>query len=293
MQWRLLHPADVDTALFCGAPMAKKTIKRDGDERPQPAASALMNSVAEQALIYVANQNARGPAPLDHGYLTRLHKAAIANSGETCLEVAEVMMASGIRAEDIADRYIPHIARQLGEEWCDDDMSFSLVSIGTARLQVLLRDLGREWAAQSAANPLTEDNAALVIVTAEVHHTLGSMVLAGQLRRAGLSVRLSVGDSTAEVVRILQSGSFDAVMISASIFETLGSLRAVVDAIRQAIVPAPPIVMGGTILDQAADVQALTGADLTTVDLKEALEFCDLMSRAPGRIEFLSMDPVE
>ena len=273
--------------------MANKNVQSDIDRRPRADASALMSSVAEQALIYVANQNARGPAPLHHGFLNRLHDAAIAKAGETCLEVAEIMLASGIRSEDIADRYIPHVARQLGEEWCDDDMSFSLVSIGTARLQMLLRDLGREWAAQSASNPLTEDSAALVIVTAEVHHTLGSMVLAGQLRRAGLSVRLSVGESTDEVVGILQRGNFDAVMISASIYETLDSLRDVVDAIRHAIVPAPPIVMGGTILDQDADIQALTGADLTTIDLKEALEFCGLMSRAPGRIEFMAMDPAE
>lgn len=270
--------------------MAKKNLQSNDSGRPMVDPGDLMNSVAEQALIYVANQNVRAAAPLDEDFLDRLHEASIASTGETCLEVAEVMMANGIRAEDIADRYIPYIARQLGEEWCDDDMSFSLVSIGSARLQMLLRDLGREWSAQSAANPLTEDAAALVIVTAEVHHTLGSMVLAGQLRRAGLSVRLCVGEATEDVVRMLQRGKFDAVMISASIFETVESLRGVVDAIRHAIVPPPPIVMGGTILDQDADVRALTGADLTTIDVREALEFCDLMSRAPGRIEFMAMD---
>ena len=247
-----------------------------------------VSSVAEQALIFVAASNAKTPAPLVDAYLMRLHDASIGRLKETCADVADSMMADGIRSEDIADRYVPAVARKLGEEWSDDDLSFASVSIGSARLQALLRRIGPDWSADSAPNPLVAESAALVIVTAEVHHTLGSMVLAGQLRRAGLSVRLVVGAETSEVVDLIRDNNFAAVLISASITESMESLKTVVKAVRSTVVPAPPIVIGGTVLDQVADVQTLTGADLATTDVREALEFCDLISQASTKAAFMS-----
>ena len=246
-----------------------------------------VSSVAEQALIFLASRNSHALAPLNEFFLAQLHDASIGIIPKTCLEVAEDMMGNGVRPEDIADRYVPAAARKLGEEWSDDDLSFSTVSMGTSRLQALLRKLGPDWSADTAPNPLVADSAALVIVTAESHHTLGSMVLAGQLRRAGLSVRLSVGAKTDSIVSMIQNGEFEAVMISASIVESIGDVKEVVSAIRSTVVPAPPIVIGGTILDQISDIQTLTGADLTTNDVREALDFCNLMAKASRLATFL------
>ncbi len=243
--------------------------------------------VAERALARVAARNSRGAAPLDAGFLLRLHDASISRSTESCMHVSEEMLQRGIRAEDIADRYIPAVARKLGEEWVDDDVSFSLVSIGTARLQAALRFLGPEWSADSAANPVVSNASALVVVPSQVHHTLGAIILSGQLRRAGLSVRVSVGATTDDVVKIVREGSFEAVLVSATLGQSVASLKELVDGIRTSIVPAPPIVIGGSILEQPGDIQAQTGADLTTVDLREALEYCDLLSRTTSMAAIL------
>ena len=258
--------------------------------RPSVLDRESVTSIAGRALARVAARNSRGSARLDAEFLLRLHDASISRSTESCMHVAEAMLDRGIRAEDIADRYIPATARKLGEEWSDDDVSFSLVSIGTARLQAVLRFLGPEWSADSAANPMVSNASALVVVPAGVHHTLGAIILSGQLRRAGLSVRVTVGATTDEVVRQIHEGAFQAVLVSASVAEPVAALRELVDRIRSSIVPTPPIVIGGTVLEQSGDIQALTGADLTTVDVREALEFCDLLSRTTNIAAILRSD---
>ena len=60
-------------------------------------------------------------------------------------------LEGGIAAEAIADRYIPDVAEELGNMWTRDEVTFVQVTIGAARLQAMLRDLGPLWAGDLAA----------------------------------------------------------------------------------------------------------------------------------------------
>lgn len=220
---------------------------------------------------------------LRQDFLTDLHAAAVSTASIPLAPLIKRMTVAGITAADIADRYIPAIARTLGDLWCDDSIGFAVVTIGVARLQGLLREIGPEWQADRHADG--DAPGLLVVVGPDVFHTLGAMVLTGQLRRRGLSVRL-LFDATPETLGpILRQARFDAVLISASDGETLESLRRLVATVKSATFVAPPVVIGGTILDQAADglvdIAALTGADFVTRDLDEALSLCGL---GPDRV---------
>ena len=115
-----------------------------------------------------------------------------------------------------------------------------------------------------------------MIIAKDAYHTLGASILCGQLRQQGLSVRLAMGASPQQLRSILRNGSYDAVLLSATIYESLEFLREYVDTIRQSVSDCPPIIIGGTVLDQAADVKTATGADFATKDLFKALEHCGL-----------------
>jgi len=113
----------------------------------------------------------------------------------------------------------------------------------------------------------------------DTYHTLGAMVLSGQLRRLGLSVRIAMGATPHDLRVLFGDASFDGVLISASEAESLDSLTKCVDAVRQSASVCPPIVIGGGVLDQEIDVKAITGADFATKDPFEAIDFCGLTKR--------------
>ncbi|MEL6959741.1 MAG: hypothetical protein AAGL89_12400 [Pseudomonadota bacterium] len=255
--------------------MAEKS-SSDRDPILSGPGSASVDALASRALNLVAARNARLANQLDYAAAARLHDAAVGYSREDVASVIADMRANGIAADVIADLYIPHAARVMGDEWCEDRMSFARVTIGTARLQSALRGLGEHWSSYDADVDPNDARAVIVIVVKDSFHTLGAMVLCGQLRRLGLSVRLSLGASDGELRTIFKSTEFDAALISANESETLDSLRKVVELIRSTAASCPPIIVGGGILDLDIDVQSATGADFATKDPIEALKLCGL-----------------
>jgi len=184
---------------------------------------------------------------------------------------------AGISAETMADCYIPIVARELGEAWCVDELGFADVTIGSARLQAMLRELGPEWTAGQTMQP--DASTVLLLVPEGQYHTLGAMILSGQLRRVGLSVRLVLGASTSDVKNILEMADFDAVFISAVRGVSLEILRKIVNCIHVSRGTNTPVVVGGTALELHDDIVSLTGADYVTNSADEAISLCNLRTR--------------
>ena len=235
-----------------------------------------VGGLAARALCEVAARTTRPKSTVTLALVERLTHAAMGRSDESYRTVARRMMTMGVAPETIADDYIPIVARKMGEEWSSDAASFAQVTIGSARLQALLRELSTCWAADRA-DGAASSAAAVVIVPQHTHHTLGASLLSTQLRRIGLSVRLCVGMDPRALKVTLDNGKFDAVIISASSGDRLDAVRMLVDIARSSGAQGgPPIVLGGTIMETQGDVRRATGADLATVNLLEAMDFCRL-----------------
>ncbi|MFK7755027.1 MAG: B12-binding domain-containing protein [Sedimentitalea sp.] len=244
----------------------------------QPAESLNeVGDLAARALSVVAARANRGTTSTSDGLVERLLDSAMGRSKETYRGVARHMLSMGIAPEYIVDEYIPAVARRMGDEWCDDRSSFAAVTMGGSRLQALLRELSTFWKADEAAIPTTAGSSALVLVPPTSHHTLGGSVLATQMRRIGLSVRLSIGGDIPTLASTLKGSTFDTVIISASGSESTDHLRELVQISRQSgRLNTAPVVIGGGVLEQTIDIQAKIGADLATNDIFEALDFCKI-----------------
>ena len=217
---------------------------------------------------------------LDPKLLGRLQDAMLAHSPHEGRAAVRQAVMSGVRAEDIADFYVPKLARIFGEMWCDDELSFGEVTIAVSRLQTALRDLEAFWPCADRAGPRGVAMATLMLVVPQdVFHTLGAFVLSGQLRRKGISVKMVLGGTGRAVTDELSRSAFGAIFISASQSDSLESLRRIIDAVQAATEDAPPIVIGGNILDvvSAETVMAETGANYATGNAEEALRHCGLL----------------
>lgn len=247
---------------------------QSGTLGPVSQADDSVVALASRALSTLAFRTLQEAPDLPSAFVIALHDAALSQRADPFLPVLAEMDRSGISRQQIADHYLPAVARKLGEEWSQDNKTFCEVTIGVARLQRLLYDLGPEWRAESGQQ--FDAPSVLVLTGSTADHTFGARIIRGQLRRRGLSVRLALGLRPDQVKSLMGIAHFDAVMISASLAEALVPLRNLVDAVRSSSNAPLPIVLGGSICALDVDVKARTGVDHATCDIDEAIRLCGL-----------------
>ncbi|KPP92132.1 MAG: B12-dependent PpsR anti-repressor AppaA [Rhodobacteraceae bacterium HLUCCA08] len=239
-----------------------------------------VDAVANRALAVVASRSAGDRRQSDPELLAMMRQCLLGGDRDACKLTIRTMTDAGVPIDDIADLYIPDLAHQLGEDWCEDRLSFAEVTIGTSKLQTLLREISSDWAADKIGTP--DLGAALVIVGAEENHTLGAQVLAARLRRRGMSVRVQLSATAGDVATTVERADFDMVMISVSRRENLEMAQKFVEIVRNLAKRPPPIVVGGALEVSTRDITDRTGADFATSDIDEALTLCGLDKRNRG-----------
>lgn len=178
-----------------------------------------------------------------------------------------------INPDQIVDIYIPMAAKELGQMWVEDVISFANVTIATARLQGLLTLLAPPWSAKPYDD--AHETHVLLLLQGDDSHTLGPHVATAQLRRMGSSVRILFGASGDTVLRALSEERYDMVLFSGSRAESLASIAKMVKCIRIGFLAPPPMVLGGIVLDLTDGVKEKTDVDLVTNDVKVALKLCE------------------
>jgi len=256
-----------DIKMADGPKQRSEDVRADAQESVQELASRVLTLVASKS------QTLRATLRDD---LVEHLITVVQTPGEAGrADLTKVFRDAGIPNEDVIDLYIPAAARIMGERWCSDTMGFAEVTIGSSRLQALLRDLERP------VTPNANASNVIAIVAEDAFHTLGVMVLASQLRRIGLHVHTAIGRPNAETVQTVAKGDFDVVMISASGSERLETIRNLVNSLRNGMRRKIPIVVGGYLTLQHDNVKFLTGADYVANDPKEALKKCGLTIPIP------------
>jgi len=225
---------------------------------------------ASQVVSLLAKRNARSTTEPRESLIDGLINASISGTKDCFSDLLSEMKRNRVSVAALADIYIPIAARRMGEAWDDDRMSWIDVSMGVARLQSLLREIGVAWAADQAGD--TGHGTVLLIVPDREQHTLGPMVAMGQMRRFGVSVCLRIAPGLDELRSLVAARSFDGVMISVAVAEKLDSIRKLVSFLKQASASPLPVIVGGAVMATRDDAADCTGADLATNDIGAALE---------------------
>lgn len=235
---------------------------------------------ASEVVSVLASRGARQEQEPRETLLAGLVSGVVSADPAALAQCLEDMRRSRITANSLADIYIPRAAQRMGRAWEDDSMGFTEVTVGTARLQYVMREISALWAADNehAGSQAT----VLMIVPEGENHTLGAVTATGQLRRAGVSVAVKLNTPVAELAEYVASRSFDAIMISSSCPERLENPDRIVNTLKAASLGRVPVVVGGSILACDRDVRALTGADVVTNQVDEAIRQCGLKIKIKG-----------
>jgi MerR family transcriptional regulator, light-induced transcriptional regulator len=236
---------------------------------PIGADAVRVTGLAADVLARLVDRDGAATTTLREDLLTRFMDAVVSPGPQGMDGIWSDLRRAGISRATFADRYVPELARRLGQAWVDDCMGFADVTVGSARLQGVLREIGRDWAADQDSQ--AGQGTVLLIIPADEQHTLGGLVLMGQLRRRGISVALRIGPTAADLRALLAAQRFDAAMISAGNAETLDDCRALTRVLRDLTAGALRIAVGGSALDRVPDALGRSGADIATNDLTAAI----------------------
>jgi methylmalonyl-CoA mutase cobalamin-binding subunit len=237
---------------------------------------------AEVVARLVSRDPARAPA-LKEQLLERFIAAVSSLEAQPFEVLKPELRRARVSAEMLADFYIPEVARRLGEAWEQDCLSFAQVTMGVARLQAILREIGSSWSAD-VLGPV-DGPTLLVVLPQGEQHTLGAMVLSGRLRRMGISVSMRIAPALPELAAFVAARGFDGALISIASHDRLESCRRVVKTLKEASMDNMKVAIGGAIQEDVEEVIRLTGADLATNDIFVALRGMGVLLDASQEME--------
>lgn len=252
-----------------------------GDVSRTGGTDGVAHFAAEVLARLVKNEPVAG-AVLNEALVLRLMQAVATGDPEAFGVLRADFKRARVPAAVLADHYIPEVARRLGKGWADDCMTFADVTMGTARLQAMLREIGQDWYAD--ASGAAEGPTLLVILPEGEHHTLGAMVLAARLRRSGVSVSLRIGDPPPVLATFVRGRSFDGALISVACHERLEFAAKLVKTLKEATKGTLKIAVGGAVLASGEYTASDTGADVVTNDIEVALKGLGLLEQ-PADVE--------
>lgn len=256
--------------------------RQDGlDDHPRGGLSVLARTVVAQLALRDGDLTSAGPRKLDDGIVAALARAVVSDDPVAFRSLRADLRRARISEAELVDSYFPAVARYLGCAWAEDRAPFTDVSIGVARMQAILRQVGRDWTSNSSAR---SDSATVLLVLPEgEQHSFGVVVLAGQLRRNGISVRLEIGATPAGLNALVQSKRFDLAMISVGCEERLDTCQKLIAALKDGSRKGLRVAVGGAVLERPVDVKGRTGADIVTSDPMAAIAGALLTAQAmPG-----------
>ncbi len=234
-------------------------------------------NLALEVIGRLAAQRVCGEVALQDALLSRLVDTVTSSDPQAMEAMSDAFRLAKISPARIADGYIPEAARRLGVAWEDDTASFADVTIGVARLQAMLRDVGFGWVADD--NGLSGSGMVLMLVPPGEQHTLGAMVATGWLRRRGISVCLRISPTPAELASLLTSRRFDGAFVSIGSADRVEISVKLIKTLHALSKGTLRVAVGGAAVEVGREVLSMTDADIVTNDLEEAISMMGLTDR--------------
>lgn len=194
--------------------------------------------------------------------ITQLCSALVDDSPEAGIAYVDRLLDCGVSVQSLYDTYIPRAAQQLGEMWCEDTLGFSEVTLGMTRLTEIFRRLSPTFL--KTGERIAHTRRALFALTPGESHSLGIAMAADYFQRGGWAVRVELRADADELARIAGSHDFDLVGISAGSRRAIPRASDTVKALRGAIRPGVPIILGGPLVTLEKTAAEQVGADMAT-----------------------------
>lgn len=210
----------------------------------------------------------------------------IEHDADVAIQYVEALRNQGARLADIYLELLAPSARQLGDMWQTDDVSFTEVAIGVCRMHQVLLEFSRCF--DPADGSVASGRSALIVPTPGEEHTFGLFLVVEFLRRAGWHCFTGSPSSVNELRTLVRSQHFDAVGLSLSAERHIGQTEETISDIRRhSRNRKVAVLLGGQMPNEKPELVSQLGADETAVDGRAAVrvlnELCGVNSGASAR----------
>ncbi|MGU3362900.1 B12-binding domain-containing protein [Methylobacterium sp. M6A4_1b] len=177
-------------------------------------------------------------------------------------------LAKGHSAESMFLELLAPAASLLGRLWDEDLCDFIEVTVGVARLQLLLS----QYRSEPNVPSYDENRAALLMGAPGELHTFGVAVVEQFLQVAGWQVASGLASSPSQISQLVRSRKFDVVGLTLSCETRIDGLTASIRSIREVSRNrSVGIMVGGPVFLDKPDLVERVGADASAVDAPTAV----------------------
>lgn len=193
----------------------------------------------------------------------------LSSEAHTLKSYVEALIQRGLSLDQVyIDLLIP-TARRLGDDWNEDVISFTDVTIGLSRLQQVVRALGRSLPTRE---PADDAPSAYFMPSPCEQHAFGLVIVEDHFRRAGWRTRLDTAATREEAARTLRQEWFDVFGLSATSDTPTAVIASVIAQVRQASAnPEIFVMVGGRLFLEDLSLAAAVGADAASASAGDAL----------------------
>lgn len=267
-----------------------ETDRRASASDSQPGEARYLRSALESVLIHDINRRllkARHAASQEGGrssgsregaevphigpeHVNALASLSLHPDADAVKHYVQQFRNDGVSIEVLYLELLAPAARRIGEMWEEDTCDFLMVTLGAMRIQQVIHDLSPAFTGLGH-----EPSSRRIFITCVPGsmHTLGSIVLADFFRREGWEVVTTHDHSRAEIIQAVRREFFDVVAISIGSSSHITFLSGLISEIRKASLNRGILLMaGGAIAASVPDLASRVGADVVTLDAKEAVQ---------------------
>jgi len=183
------------------------------------------------------------------------------------LRYVNALRMRGHPVERLFASLLAPVARQLGEMWTSDEVSFVEVTLAVSRIQRILFEL-----CEPPTTSMNGNFTVLMTATPGEQHTLGLHMAAEAFRQAGIHVVSLVPTAVSEIESIVRANRYDLIGFSFGSESLLDELASAIEATRIASQqPDVKIVVGGPASPLVSSAKSRLGADRVVRDIAEAI----------------------
>lgn len=193
--------------------------------------------------------------------------------------IIDALRADGLEQDSVLIDLIAPAARLLGQQWEDDRLGFTEVTLGLVLMHGLIHSMGYEY----HDGPQEAGGVRRVMLASAPgsQHVLGLSIVSEFFRKAGWQVVLEVSASSAELCRAVRNEWFDLVGLSVGLDGQLRMLPALVAELKAASRnPVTPVLLGGPVFSLREERAESLGAQAICLDARESVRLAAAMLAA-------------
>lgn len=184
---------------------------------------------------------------------------------------AQQLVERGTTAEELYEGLFAASARELGEMWCSDDCSFYDVTLGTGRIQRLVREFSHQFLSEyqypgSAGR-------VLLSCASDEQHSLGTAILAEFFIKDGWDVHIGPGLGSETLLDRVRENQYHLLGFSVSVSSRISRLQQDIRRARQVSRNRDiKVLVGGALITSDPSLTERIGADGFAVDARTAVQ---------------------